>query len=84
VGVVSFLIGCLVAVAGYAAYTRRRGNSSEFERQKLRDSLQLIDTKKALEAADANVQRIQKQREDTVADYNRNLWRPGDQPGPRE
>lgn len=81
----TLLVGLFVAACaagmGYIAYLRRKAARADFDRQKLRDSLTLIDTQLALKSSEELVKEREARREQAADDYYRNMWRPSDPPG---
>ena len=84
----AYLVGLFVAACaagmGYIAYLRRSAAKANLERQKLRDSLTLIDTQLQLKSAEQLVKEMEDRRAKAVEDYNRHLWRPSDPHGPTD
>jgi uncharacterized protein YlxW (UPF0749 family) len=70
-GVATFIMGCL------AAYYKRLSAHEEAERAKLKDSLQLIDTRTKLRESQKSIDQLEKERLDAQAKYdsmrNRNI-----------
>jgi ElaB/YqjD/DUF883 family membrane-anchored ribosome-binding protein len=75
------ILTALAALLAAVAWYRRKANKATTERQKLRDELVLIDTKKELERLNSEVSRAEKDRIRAADDYRTNPWRPGDDPG---
>jgi hypothetical protein len=75
------LVGLFVALCaggmGYISILRRREKAARLERQRLRDSLTLIDTQLALKSSEELVKEREAARAKAVDDYNRHMWRPG-------
>lgn len=72
-----FVAACAVGM-GYISWLRRAAKKAEIDKQKLRDSLTLIDTQLQLKSSEQLVKEREAARAKAVDDYNRHLWRPGD------
>lgn len=77
----AYLVGTFVAIIavlmGYIGLSRRKVAQANLDRQRVKDSLQLIDTQTKLKSADEQVRESEAKREQAVDNYTRNMWRPG-------
>lgn len=71
----------VLILMGLTVYYRNRASKQAFERTKLKDSLELIDTKARLDAADDEVRNAEAKRIKATNDYRGNPWRPTDNDG---
>jgi uncharacterized membrane protein YciS (DUF1049 family) len=75
------ILTALAALLAAVAWYRRKATKADAERQVLRDTLRLIDTKKELERQAKEIADVEKARMRAADDYRTNGWRPGDDPG---
>lgn len=77
----AILAALALLLAGIAYYKRKAAVATQ-DRQRLRDQLQLIDTKKELDRLDQEVARAEKEKNDAISRYRNTPWRPADGHGP--
>jgi hypothetical protein len=76
------LAGAALLGAGATAFYRRRARKANVERQRLRDSLEVIDSKLELDRLHDEAVRLKEASDEALYKYRSDPWRPSDRPGP--